>query len=183
MLQSKDVNSDNCCSCLSAQKTFIASFWHPVCDWRILMFHLAHMPLQIGCWWNGDGRCQWMERLPLKICPSFFSSYTSCSTHSPMTTQHSNTIWSVHCHSKEHPALSKSCSFLSQRCSQHWLEMLSISEQVHLFSGFNVYLVDPEGLLMNTCFPVLFWTSWWCRSLLLKIWSTDKQYQHPLGTH
>lgn len=116
-LLSKDVNSDNCCSCLSAQKTFIARFWHPVCDRRALMFYLAHMMLQIGCWHNRGGQCQWTELLQLRIYNLVFSGHTCTSTHPPTTNQDS--LSSLHFHSKEHPAVSKSFSLLPWRCFEH----------------------------------------------------------------
>lgn len=150
------MNSDNCCSCLSAQKTFIVSFWHSVCDWRILMLHLSCILLQTGCWQNGGGQCQWMEPLQLKICNSLFSG---CYLLTCPFFYHQSWLHLIcSCHSKEHSTPSKSCSFLPWRCSKHWLEMLYISEGVPTFIpfGFNIYLFDQDGLLMNIHFPVLF---------------------------
>lgn len=134
LLLSKDGNSDNCCSCLSAQKTFIAVSEVLSVTAEYWVSHLAPTPSQVGCWQKvtakaAGGNCS------IQNLHSLFSGYPlSWSTHSSITSHES--LWSVHCHSKGHSAVSKPSSSLPRGCSE--LETPNTSE--HLYSLWIHYL-------------------------------------------
>lgn len=105
-------------SCLWLQSTGVSSGSHSISR-RLLA--------------EGDGQSLWRELLQVKTFTH--SGYPlSWSTHSSITSHES--LWSVHCHSKGHSAVSKPSSSPPRGCSE--LETPNTSE--HLYSLWIHYL-------------------------------------------
>lgn len=133
LLLSKDGNSDNCCSCLSAQKTFtaVSEVLSVTAEYWCLIWLPLHLKKAAGRRW----RPKPLEgAAPGQNLHSLFGYPLSWSTHSSITSHES--LWSVHCHSKGHSAVSKPSSSPPRGCSE--LETPNTSE--HLYSLWIHYL-------------------------------------------